>query len=168
MEGVHYCRGSSRHQYTGAYCQYARDIEVLLMNGLLSPVYEGVIKISSGTTAMLSRISEQLNIQIKLNKENVYLLLQKVFSTAEGAHYTNILGGFRWKVRSGVEMHNMRNLVNYRVPLIGGSKLWPFHDIASPNLIGRYYMSHKVTFINGCHGNYCNHGNRTSYYYLTV
>ena len=65
-------------------------------------------------------------------------------------------------------MRNMRNLVNYCVPLVGGSISWPFHDIASPNLVGRYYMSQKVTSTDGCYGNYCNHGNRTSYQYLTV
>ena len=65
-------------------------------------------------------------------------------------------------------MRNMRNLVNYCVLLIEGSISWPFHDIGSPNLVGRYYMSQKVTSTNGCYGNYCNHGNRTSYYYLTV
>ena len=46
-------------------------------------------------------------------------------------------------------MRNMRNLVNYCVPLIRGSISWPFHDIASPNLVGRCYMSQKVTFTNG-------------------
>ena len=65
--------------------------------------------------------------------------------------------------RSGVEMRNMRNLVNYCVPLIGGPISWPPHDIASPNLEGRYYMSQKVTSTNGCHGNYCNHCNRTKF-----
>ena len=57
-----------------------------------------------------------------------------------------------WKVRSGVEMRNMRNLVNLCcVPLIAGSISWPFHDIASPNLVDRYYMSQKVTSTNGCY-----------------
>ena len=68
-----------------------------------------------------------------------------------------------WKVRSGVEMRNMRNPVNYCVPLIGGSISWPFHDIANPNLVGRCYMTQKVTSTNGCYENYCNHGNRASY-----
>ena len=35
----------------------------------------------------------------------------------------------------------IRNLVNYCVPLIGGSVCWPFYDIASPNLAGRYYIT---------------------------
>ena len=60
-------------------------------------------------------------------------------------------------------MRNMRNLVNYCVPLIGGSISWSFNDIASPYLVDRYYIGQKVTFTNGCYGNYCNHGNRTSY-----
>ena len=60
-------------------------------------------------------------------------------------------------------MRSMRSLVNYCVPLIGGSISWPFDDIASPNLVGRYYMSQKVTFTCRCYGNYCDHGNRTSY-----
>ena len=63
----------------------------------------------------------------------------------------------RWKVRSGVEMRNMRNLVKYCVSLIGDSKSRPFHDI------GRYYMTKKISSTNGCYRNYCNHGNRTSY-----
>ena len=66
------------------------------------------------------------------------------------------------KIR-GVEMRNMRNLVNYCVPLIGGSIPWQFHDIESSNLVGRYYRSQKVTSTIGCYGNYCNHGNRTCY-----
>ena len=53
-------------------------------------------------------------------------------------------------------MRNIRNLVNQCVPL-------PFHDIESPNLAGRYYMSQEVTSTIGCYGNYCNHGNRMSY-----
>ena len=76
---------------------------------------------------------------------------------------SSIIESIRWKVRSGVEMRNMCNLVNYHVPLIGGSISWAFHDIASPNLVGRYYMSQKVTSTDDCYGNYCNHGNRTSY-----
>ena len=55
-----------------------------------------------------------------------------------------------WKVRSGVEMRNIGNLVNHCVPLIGGSISSPFHDIASPNLVDRYYMSQKVISTNGC------------------
>ena len=67
-------------------------------------------------------------------------------------------------------MRKLRNLVNYCAPLIGGYIFWPSHDIASPNLVGRYHMSEKVTSTDGCYGNYCNHmhGNRTSYTYLTV
>ena len=60
-------------------------------------------------------------------------------------------------------MRNMRNLVNYSVPIIGGSISWPFHDISSPNLVGRYHMSQKVTSTDGCYENCCNHGNRTNY-----
>ena len=60
-------------------------------------------------------------------------------------------------------MRKMHNLVNYCVPLIEDSISWPFHDIASPNLVARYYMSQKVTSTNGCYENYCNHGNGTSY-----
>ena len=48
-------------------------------------------------------------------------------------------------------MHNMRNLGNYCVPLTGGYISWPFHDIASPNLVDRYYMSQKVTSTDGCY-----------------
>ena len=59
-------------------------------------------------------------------------------------------------------MRDMCNLVNYCLPLIGGSISWPFYDIATPNLVGRYCMSQKVTSTNGCYGNYCNHGNRMS------
>ena len=65
-------------------------------------------------------------------------------------------------------MRNMHNLVKYCVPLIGGSISRPFNDLANPNLVGRYNMTRKVTSTNGCHENYCNHGNRTSYQYLTV
>ena len=43
----------------------------------------------------------------------------------------------RWNARSGVEICNMHNLVKYCVPLIGGSISQPFHDVASPNLLGR-------------------------------
>ena len=53
-----------------------------------------------------------------------------------------------WGVRSGVEMRNMCNLVNDCVPLIGGSISWPFHDIANPNLVGRYHISQKVTYFH--------------------
>ena len=60
-------------------------------------------------------------------------------------------------------MRNMHNLIKDCVPLIRGPITGPFHDIASPNLLGTYYMTQKVTFTNGCYGNYCNHGNRTSY-----
>ena len=38
-------------------------------------------------------------------------------------------------------MRNMRDLVKYSVPLIGCSTSRPFHDIANPNLVGRYYMT---------------------------
>ena len=57
----------------------------------------------------------------------------------------------RWKVRSVVEMRNMRNLVNHCVPLIGGSISWPLHDITSPDLVDRYYMCQKVISTNGCY-----------------
>ena len=60
-------------------------------------------------------------------------------------------------------MRNMHNLVKYSVPLIGGSISRTFHDMASPNLVGRYYMTQIATSTNGCYGNYCNHGKRTSY-----
>ena len=54
----------------------------------------------------------------------------------------------RWKARSGVEICNMHNLAIYCVPLIGGFISRPFHHIANPNLVGRYYMAQKVTFTN--------------------
>ena len=65
-------------------------------------------------------------------------------------------------------MRNMHNLVKYCVPLIRVSISRPFHDVASPNLASRYYMTQKITSIDGYHGNYCNHGNRASYYIPTV
>ena len=65
-------------------------------------------------------------------------------------------------------MRNMLNLVKYCVPLIGGSVSRPFDGIASPNLVGRYHMTQKVTYTNGCYGNDCIHGNRTSNQYVTV
>ena len=43
-------------------------------------------------------------------------------------------------------MHNMCNLVNYCVPLTGGSISGPFHDIESPNLVGTYYNEPKSKF----------------------
>ena len=51
-------------------------------------------------------------------------------------------------------MRNMHNLVKYCVPLTGCSISRLFHDIASPNLVGRYYMTQKVTSTNGCYENY--------------
>ena len=60
-------------------------------------------------------------------------------------------------------MRNTHYLVKYCVPLIEGSVSRPFHDITSPNLVGRHYMTQKVTSTNGCYQNHCNHGNRTSY-----
>ena len=51
-------------------------------------------------------------------------------------YMSNLSEVLRWKVRSGVEMRNMHNLVRYCVPLIGGSVSRPFHDVASPNLVG--------------------------------
>ena len=65
-------------------------------------------------------------------------------------------------------MHNMHNLVRHCVPLIGGSICRPFHDVANPNLVGRYNMTQKVNCTNVCYGNNCNHGNRTSYEDLIV
>ena len=56
-------------------------------------------------------------------------------------------------------MHNMHGLVKYCVPLIKGSISRPFYDIADLNLVGRHFMTQKVTFTNGCYGNYRNHGN---------
>ena len=67
------------------------------------------------------------------------------------------------KVRSGVERCNMHNLEKYCVLLIGGLISLPFHNVASPNLEGRYHMTQKVTSDNGCYVKYCNHGYRRSY-----
>ena len=65
-------------------------------------------------------------------------------------------------------MRNMHNLVKYCVPLIGGSISRPLHDVANPDLVGRYNMTQNVTSTYGCYENYCNHGKRTSYQYLMV
>ena len=43
-------------------------------------------------------------------------------------------------------MRNMHNLVEYCVPLIGGSISRPFHGLASPNLVGKYH----ITSAKGC------------------
>ena len=45
-------------------------------------------------------------------------------------------------------MHNMHKFVKYCVPLIEGSISQPFHDVASPNLVARYYMIQKITSAN--------------------
>ena len=42
-------------------------------------------------------------------------------------------------------MRNIHNLVKYCVPSIGGTISQPFHDVANPNLVGRYNMTRKVT-----------------------
>ena len=53
----------------------------------------------------------------KNNRNNgiVFCLPLNLF-LAESQAY-NIRGRYRWKVKSGVEMHNMHNFVNYCVPL---------------------------------------------------
>ena len=63
----------------------------------------------------------------------------------------------------GVEIHNMHNLVKHCVSLIRSSISQEFYNLASPNLVGRYYMTQTITFANGCFGNYHNHGNKRSY-----
>ena len=82
-------------------------------------------------------------LSLHLEFENMFLLLLRstlVIRDLKGKH---CIVECRWEVRSGVEMCDMRNLVNYCVPLTGGSIFWPFHDIASPNLVGRYYIVKK-------------------------
>ena len=65
-------------------------------------------------------------------------------------------------------MRSMHNLVKCFVRLIEGSISQPIQDVASPNLVCRYYFNQKITSFTSCCGNCGNQCKVVAVSYLII